>query len=135
MGVHSFSYIKLYKNVITSCKKTCCKEGCKPAVHPTYAAMCKAAIAALAGRKGASRQAVQKYIAATFKETKSLNVNKALKAGVTKGDFVPLKGCYKLKKEEPKKKPKKPKSPKKKAAPKKKKSRAQKEGLPKEESR
>merc|ERR1711990_1237823 len=39
----------------------------KPAEHPTFAVMIAAAIAELKERKGSSRQAIEKYIAANYK--------------------------------------------------------------------
>merc|ERR1712186_122328 len=38
-----------------------------PAAHPPYAAMIKAAVKALADKKGSSRQAILKYICANYK--------------------------------------------------------------------
>merc|ERR1711876_120505 len=38
-----------------------------PAAHPPYAAMVKAAVKALADKKGSSRQAILKYICANYK--------------------------------------------------------------------
>merc|ERR1719418_358155 len=80
--------------------------------------MIGAAIAALKDKKGSSRQAIKKYIAANYKvDIVKIGpfLNKALKAGVTKKTLVAVKGSYKLAKvEKPKKKAVK-KSPKKKA--------------------
>merc|ERR1711985_78464 len=38
-----------------------------PAAHPPYAAMIKAAVKALADKKGSSRQAILKYVCANYK--------------------------------------------------------------------
>ena len=43
------------------------KAAKKPAEHPTFAVMIAAAIAELKERKGSSRQAIEKYIAANYK--------------------------------------------------------------------
>merc|ERR1719458_617915 len=85
--------------------------------------MAAAAITALKDKKGSSRQAIKKYIAANYKvDIVKLGpfLNKALKAGVAKKTLVAVKGSYKLAKvEKPKKKvakkpaAKKAKSPKK----------------------
>merc|ERR1719222_765108 len=90
--------------------------------HPPSAVMAAAAITALKDKKGSSRQAIKKYIAANYKvDIVKLGpfLNKALKAGVAKKTLVAVKGSYKLAKvEKPKKKVKKKaakKSPKKKA--------------------
>ena len=100
------------------------KKPTKKADHPPSAVMIAAAIAALKDKKGSSRQAVKKYIAANYKvDIVKIGpfLNKALKAGVAKKTLVAVKGSYKLAKvEKPKKKKvvkKKPakKSPKKKA--------------------
>merc|ERR1711934_1164024 len=81
--------------------------------------MAAAAITALKDKKGSSRQAIKKYIAANYKvDIVKLGpfLNKALKAGVAKKTLVAVKGSYKLAKvEKPKKKAAK-KSPKKKVA-------------------
>merc|ERR1712051_951052 len=90
--------------------------------------MAAAAITALKDKKGSSRQAIKKYIAANYKvDIVKLGpfLNKALKAGVAKKTLVAVKGSYKLAKvEKPKKKDvkkpaaKKAKTPKKAAKPK-----------------
>merc|ERR1719189_1703584 len=81
--------------------------------------MIGAAIAALKDKKGSSRQAIKKYIAANYKvDIVKIGpfLNKALKAGVVKKTLVAVKGSYKLAKvEKPKKKKPAKKSPKKKA--------------------
>merc|ERR1712242_559807 len=106
-----------------------------PAAHPPYAAMVKAAVKALADKKGSSRQAILKYICANYKvdATKApTRVRLALKKMVESKALVAAAagkkgaGSFKLAAKEPKaKKPKaakKPaaKKPAKKAAPKKK---------------
>jgi histone H1/5 len=82
----------------------------------TTAEMCKAAIIALKERSGSSRQAIKKYILATYGKEPT---TKLLSTALAKDIFVPNKGKFKLtpaaKKPPAKKKPKK-----KKAAPKKK---------------
>merc|ERR1719362_1596887 len=86
--------------------------------------MAAAAITALKDKKGSSRQAIKKYIAANYKvDIVKLGpfLNKALKSGVAKKTLVAVKGSYKLAKvEKPKKKVVKKKaakkSPKKKVA-------------------
>merc|ERR1719445_2061240 len=116
-----------------------------PAAHPPYAAMIKAAVKALADKKGSSRQAILKYICANYKvdaakaparvrlALKKMVDSKALVAAAAAGKKGA--GSFKLAAKEPKakkpaakepkaKKPaaKKPKAkkPAKKAAPKKK---------------
>merc|ERR1711990_197373 len=77
--------------------------------------MIAAGIAALKDKKGSSRQAIKKYVAAKYKvDIVKIGpfLNKALKAGVTKKTLVAVKGSYKLAKVE---KPKKKKIVKKKA--------------------
>ena len=91
------------------------KKPTKKADHPPSAVMIAAAIAALKDKKGSSRQAIKKYIAANYKvDIVKIGpfLNKALKAGVTKKTLVAVKGSYKLAKVE---KPKKKKVVKKKA--------------------
>ena len=59
----------------------------KPATHPTTAVMVAAAITALKDKKGSSRAAIKKYIAANHKvDIVKLgpHLKKALKAGVEK---------------------------------------------------
>merc|ERR1711963_118415 len=98
-----------------------------PAAHPPYAAMIKAAVKALADKKGSSRQAILKYICANYKvdaakaasrvrlALKKMIASKALVAAAEKGA-----GSFKLPAKEPKaKKPKAAKKPKKKPAAKK----------------
>ena len=63
----------------------------KPAAHPTTAVMVAAAIAALKDKKGSSRAAIKKYIAANYKvDIVKLgpHLKKALKAGVGKKTLV-----------------------------------------------
>ena len=98
------------------------KKPAKKAEHPPSGVMVAAAITALKDKKGSSRQAIKKYIAANYKvDIVKIGpfLNKALKAGVTKKTLVAVKGSYKLAKvEKPKKVVKKKpakKSPKKKA--------------------
>lgn len=92
-------------------KKTAAPK--KPAEHPTYIEMVKAAIAALKDRTGSSRQAILKYIQANYKvkDNAPRSVNLALKKGVAAGVLSQPKGTgasgsFKVvKKAEPKKKP------------------------------
>merc|ERR1711923_471943 len=100
-----------------------------PAAHPPYAAMIKAAVKALADKKGSSRQAILKYICANYKvdaakaptrvrlALKKLIESKALVSAAAAGKKG--SGSFKLAAKEPKaKKPaaKKPKAAKKPAA-------------------
>ena len=89
-------------------KKTATK---KPADHPTFAVMIAAAIAELKERKGSSRQAIEKYIAANYKVGPKYTgpMKQALKKGVEKGTLVQTKGVgasgsFKIAKPEPEKK-------------------------------
>merc|ERR1712018_347896 len=80
----------------------------KPAAHPPSPAMVKAAIKALADKKGSSLAAIKKYIAANYKVDIvkiSPFIRKALKKGVEGKALIQVKGSYKLAK-----KPKKPKA-------------------------
>ena len=65
-------------------KKTATKKASpakkKAATHPTYQVMVQESIKALKERKGASRQALKKYIEANYKcEVRNYNLNSALK--------------------------------------------------------
>ena len=63
-------------------KKTATKKAspAKKATHPTYQVMVQESIKALKERKGASRQAVKKYIEANYQcEVRNHNLNSALK--------------------------------------------------------
>merc|ERR1712018_435408 len=87
----------------------------KPAAHPPSPAMVKAAIKALADKKGSSLAAIKKYIAANYKVDIvkiSPFIRKALKKGVEGKALIQVKGSYKLAKEAKKPKAKKPKKPK-----------------------
>merc|ERR1712001_551939 len=87
----------------------------KPAAHPPSSAMVKAAIKALADKKGSSLAAIKKYIAANYKVDivkVSPFIRKALKKGVEGKALIQVKGSYKLAKEAKKPKAKKPKKPK-----------------------
>merc|ERR1711931_405150 len=66
------------------------KAAKKPAEHPTFAVMIAAAIAELKERKGSSRQAIEKYIAANYKVGPKYTgpMKQALKKGVEKGTLV-----------------------------------------------
>ena len=80
------------------------------AAHPTTAVMVAAAIAALKDKKGSSRPAIKKYIAANYKvDIVKLgpHLKKALKTGVDKKTLIAVKGSFKLAKVEKVKKVKK----------------------------
>merc|ERR1711912_196884 len=93
-----------------------------PAAHPPYASMIKAAVKALADKKGSSRQAILKYICANYKVDAAKapsRVRLALKKLVTSKALVSAAaagkkgaGSFKLPAKEPKaKKPKAAKKP------------------------
>merc|ERR1712076_2364 len=87
----------------------------KPSAHPPSSAMVKAAIKALADKKGSSLAAIKKYVAANYKVDIvkiSPFIRKALKKGVESKALVQVKGSYKLAKEAKKPKVKKAKKPK-----------------------
>merc|ERR1711874_134303 len=98
----------------------------KPANHPKYSEMIKAAISSLKERGGSSRQAILKYIVANYsvgKDEKTINAHlkMALRAGAKNGNLKQSKGTgasgsFKLGGKE--EKPKKVKSPKKTTKPK-----------------
>ena len=86
----------------------------KVADHPKYIDMIQAAITALKERKGSSRQAIKKYIAANYKVGDNVDVHlkMALKRGVASGTLLQPKrvgasGSFKLAKAKPAAKPKK----------------------------
>ena len=66
----------------------------KPADHPKYEDMIKAAIAALKERSGSSRQAILKYVQSNYKVSDGANthVKLALKRAVTSGVLKQMKG-------------------------------------------
>ncbi|KAJ9085202.1 hypothetical protein DSO57_1016354 [Entomophthora muscae] len=69
------------------------------ASHPQYSDMIKAAITAIKDRKGASRQAIVKYIEATHKipaEKSKSHLKVALKRGIEKKSLVANGARYKL---------------------------------------
>ena len=82
----------------------------KPAEHPPYSEMIKAAIVALKERNGSSRQAIEKYIKANYKVGEvGTHLKTALKRGATSGKLVHTKGVgasgsFKVPKEEKKEK-------------------------------
>merc|ERR1711981_1479228 len=91
----------------------------KPAAHPPSSAMVKAAIKALADKKGSSVAAIKKYVAANYKVDIvkiAPHIRKALKKGVETKALIQVKGSYKAAKEEMVKKPKVKKPKAKKAA-------------------
>merc|ERR1711944_151316 len=86
----------------------------KPANHPKYSDIIKAAITSLKERGGSSRQAILKYISANYKvgDNAASHLKLALRAGVKNGSLAQstgtgASGSFKLgaKKEAPKKKP------------------------------
>ena len=82
----------------------------KPAEHPPYLEMIKAAIAALKERNGSSRQAIEKYIKANYKVGEvGSHLKMALKRGAASGKVIHTKGVgasgsFKVAKEEKKEK-------------------------------
>ncbi|CAI7678797.1 unnamed protein product [Penicillium pancosmium] len=85
-----------------------------PAAHASYRDMIKDAIVNLKERNGSSRQAIKKYVSSNNKinvasqATFDAQFNKAIKAGVEKGEFTQPKGPsgpLKLAKKEPAAKP------------------------------
>ena len=90
-----------------------------PAAHPPYAAMIKAAVKALADKKGSSRQAILKYICANYKVDAvkaATQVRMALKRGLASGALKNAKatgkgaGSFKLAEKPKVVKAKKPKA-------------------------
>ena len=71
------------------------KKPAKPAEHPNYNDMIKAAILALKDRTGSSRQAIVKYIKANYKvgENAGVHVKTALKRMLTAKLLVQTKGA------------------------------------------
>ena len=86
------------------------KKAPKPAAHPPYLDMIKAAVAALKERNGSSRQAIEKYIKANYKISEvGSHLKLALKRAAASGKLVHTKGVgasgsFKLAKEEKKEK-------------------------------
>ena len=65
----------------------------KPADHPPYIEMIKAAIVALKERNGSSRQAIEKYIKANYKVGEvGPHLKMALKRGAAGGKLLHTKG-------------------------------------------
>ena len=66
----------------------------KPAEHPKYIDMIKAAIVSLKERNGSSRQAIAKYIKANYKvgDNSDVHLKMALKRGVASGQLSQPKG-------------------------------------------
>ncbi|CAL4113637.1 unnamed protein product, partial [Meganyctiphanes norvegica] len=93
------------------------KPAAKP-LHPPFAVMIVAAIKALKERGGSSRQAILKYIVANNKiadaDKAKVRAKLAIRKLLAAKKLVPVKGSFKLAKEEPK--PKKAKKVKKPAA-------------------
>ena len=96
-------------------KKKVAPKPKKPADHPPYLDMIKAAISALKERGGSSRQAIEKYIKSNYKVGEvGSHLKMALKRGTASGKLLHTKGVgasgsFKLPKVEKKeKKPKKP---------------------------
>ena len=95
----------------------------KPAEHPKYIDMIKAAIAALKERNGSSRQAIEKHIKANYKvgDAVGVHLKLALKRGVESAAILQVKGTgasgsFKLNKAVKEVKPKKKPAAKKPAA-------------------
>merc|ERR1712113_241701 len=99
------------------------KKPSKKADHPPYAVMIAAAIKALKGRGGSSRAAILKSVLANNKiadATKAqVRCKLAIRKMVAAKKLVPVKGSFKLAKEDKPKKVKKAKKPAKKPAAKK----------------
>ncbi|KAJ5414955.1 Histone H1 [Penicillium cosmopolitanum] len=85
-----------------------------PAAHASYRDMITDAIVNLKERNGSSRQAIKKYVTSNnqinvaYQATFDAQFNKAIKAGVDKGEFTQPKGpsgSVKLAKKEPAAKP------------------------------
>ena len=91
-------------------KKAPKKPAVKPA-HPPYAVMIKEAIKALKERGGSSRQAILKYILANYKIADAAKAQVRAKLAIRKmleaKTIIPVKGSFKLPKEEKVAKPKK----------------------------
>jgi len=101
------------------------KKPAKPAEHPKYSEMVKAALGALKERTGSSRQAIEKYIKANYKvgDNVGTHLRLTLKRMSANGDILHsngkgASGSFKLakKEEKPKKKPAKKPAAKKPAA-------------------
>jgi len=78
-------------------KKAAAAKAKKPANHPKYSDMIKAALTALKERGGSSRQAILKYIAKNYNvghDEKVINqhLKMSLRAGVKNGSLKPSKG-------------------------------------------
>merc|ERR1712000_145200 len=82
------------------------KKPAKKAEHPPYAVMIAAAIKALKERGGSSRAAILKYILANNKIADAAKAQVRAKLAIRKmlaaKKLVPVKGSFKLAKEEPK---------------------------------
>ena len=102
------------------------KKVAKPAAHPPYASMITAAIKGLGDKKGSSRQAILKYVAANNKvdaAKATVRVKLALRKLIAGKKVVAAAaagkkgaGCFKLPAKEPKAKKVKAKKPKAKKA-------------------
>ena len=71
------------------------KKVSKPRAHPSCHEMVHAAVGALKEKKGSSLAAIKKYIAANYNcdiEKLNTHIKNAVKAGVTKGTLVQVKG-------------------------------------------
>ncbi len=95
-------------------KKAPKKPAVKPA-HPAYAVMIAEAVKALKERGGSSRQAILKYILANYKVADAAKAQVRAKLAIRKmleaKTLLPVKGSFKLPKEEKVVKPKKAKKP------------------------
>lgn len=93
-------------------KKAAAAKPKKPASHPKYSEMIKAAIVHDASRSGASRQSIQKYVRKNYKvgENSDVQIKLALKRMVHSGTLrhtrgVGASGSFRLAKPEDSKKP------------------------------
>jgi len=78
----------------TALKKKPAAAAKKPAEHPKYADMIKAAVSTLKERTGSSRQAIAKYIKGNYKvgDSADSHIKLALKRAVVSGLLVQVKG-------------------------------------------
>merc|ERR1712042_287710 len=118
MGTHTANITTMADAAAAPAKKA--TKAKKPAVkpaHPPYAVMIAAAIKALKERGGSSRQAILKYILANNKvadaDKAKVRAKLAIRKMLAAKKLVPVKGSFKLAKEEPKPKKKVVKRPKK----------------------
>lgn len=101
---HAISFVSLKMSAESGAASSPAKKGGKktkkpaaekkPAAHPTYIEMIKAAVGALKERGGSSRQAIAKYIKANYKvgEGCDNHIKLALKRNVASGGLKQVKG-------------------------------------------